>query len=161
MNRKQKRVCDLIRAAPHMTADDVAKTLRLQRRYVSWVARRFGLKLRHARKRLDSRDYKRIESMARAKVPDEDIARRIGFAADTVQRARLSLGIRMLPPRAGPLPRARQIEIVRMHLHGGYSYGQIAKIAGVSRGSVAGMVFRARRQGWDLSESVETEVEAV
>lgn len=161
MNKKQKRIAELIKAAPHMTAEDVAKTLRLQRRYVAWVARRFGLALRHARKRLDGRDYKRIESMARAKVSDEDIARRIGFSVDTVQSARLRLGIRMRPPLAPRIPRARQIEIVRMHLHGGYSYGQIARTVGVSRGSIAGMVYRARHQNWDLSESVEKEVEAV
>lgn len=161
MTKKQKRIAELIKAAPHMTADDVAKTLRVKRAAVYWVGRSFGIRCKPARRFVSDRDRRRITAMSEAKMPSAEIADRLGFSACTIRRVRRKLGIQYREVPSNSLSRSQRIALIRRHLYDGQSLREIAKSAGVSRSTIAGMVYRARKQNWDLSEGVEKEAERV
>lgn len=162
MTRKQKRIAELINAAPHMTADDVAKTLRVKTSCVYWLGRRYGIRCKSARKVVGERDRRRIVALAKSRISDEEIGGRVGWSAETVGKVRRRAGIKTRAPAfSSNISRGHQVDLVRQHLCKGKSYSEIAKEAGTTRSTIAGMVYRARKQNWDLSEGVEKEVETV
>lgn len=162
MSKMQRRIARLIKSAPHMTAQDVAETLRVSRKLVYRAAKEYGVTFRPARLKTTERVRKRILSLARMGASDEDIARRIGFSASTVERIRQRAKVRhnggVIGPRAS---KQMHLEIARRHLIHGHSYREIGKHLHVTKGVIAGAVYRARHNNWDLSASVEKEVEAV
>lgn len=163
MTKKQKRIAELIKAAPHMTAEDVAKTLRVKRRFVYKVAKDFGLKYRSMMLQPPTpRERRRIVQLAEAGMSDAEIADRLELRRHTVERIRIESGLRQRgAPVSARVGRDVHIKIARMHLVNGLQYGTICAALGVTRGCVAGAVYRARKQNWDLSEGVEKEVEEV
>jgi DNA-directed RNA polymerase specialized sigma24 family protein len=160
MNRKQKRVADLLKEAPHMTADDVAKTLRLSCDFVYRTTRQFGIKYRRLWMPLTAREEKRIVHLARAGLNDTEIKDRLDISKASIQRVRLAHGLEQRGRRMGPkVDRATHVQIARMHIIEGHSYGDIAHALGVTKGVVAGAIYRAKRQKWKLRACVEKEVE--
>lgn len=162
MTSKQRLIVELIRDAPHMTADDVAETLEVSRSTVYWVAKRYGLRCKSAVNRVTDRDRARALSMARHGIADGDIAARLGFAKSTIEEIRRRGRVRH---RGGPIgpPTTRQmrLEIARRYLIHGHSYREIRMDMKVTTGVIAGVVYRAKHENWDLSEGVEMEVERV
>ena len=162
MTRQQRRIVELTREAPHMTADDVAKTLRVRRTQVYWAARRYGLKCKPMQKRFTDKIRARALRLAKDGLSDAAIAARLGFAVSTVREARWKAGVRMKAgPKGPPTTAAIRLEIARRHLIHGESYREIGRRLRVTKGVIAGAVYRARHNNWDLSASVEKEVEAV
>ena len=158
MTEVQQSIVDLITEAPHMTAQDIAETLGVKMTSVYWTARRYGLTIKSARHCVTDQECRRIASLAKARIPDHEIAARLHFSVITIRRHRHRLG---LCSRSGTKPsqpsQEKKEQIIKMHLRDGYTYKEIAKVMGITRSAVAGIVFRFKRD----SVHFEKEVEAV
>lgn len=146
-----------------MTAEDAAETLGLSTDMVYRTAREFGLTYRRRWVPLTAREEKRIVELTRASLNVTEIRERLGVSRDAIHRVRKNAGLARKSgardgKRSDPATRAK---IARMHIVEGYSYGDIAHAMGVTKGVVAGAIYRARRQKWDLRVRAETEVEKV
>lgn len=160
MNSRQKKIVALISEAPYMTADDVAKTLRVKRAAVYWTARKCNLKLHHERPKICEKVRLRIQRLATMGMSDEMIARRVGVGEKSVVKFRRLAGIepRGRPPRKATTPEDR-LRIAHMHLVEGHTYREISIRMGVTRGCVAGTIFRARRQNLFATPAPARELE--
>ncbi len=146
-----------------MTAEDVAETLGVSADQVYRTARRFGLTYRRRWVPLTAREEKRIVELTRAGLNVAAIKDRLDVSRGAIRRIRKAAGLTRKGGARGAdrVDHATHVKIARMHLVEGRSYGDICLALGVTRGVVAGAIYRARRQKWKLSARVEKEVEAV
>lgn len=161
MTRNEKAIAALLKEAPFMTALEAADTIGVSVSHVYGTAQKFGLPYKR-RYPVPTNDQRaRAIRLARDGLPDEAIARRLGLMLHTIERIRLAEGVAHRGAAINPQASKEQLRrMARMFLIEGYTVREICKKLGVTRGSVTGAVYRARRQKTAPSARVKEKAEA-
>ena len=134
--------------ATGLSQAEVSRKLGIDPSYVCRVAQAAGFAkaLPHAPLRLDR---ERARQLYEAGCVDTEIARQLGVHSGTVRVWRQALQLpAVVPPRVGiDIPFSPTTRAILKAVRRGSSYGDVAAACGVTRNVVAGVMYRAKRNG--------------
>lgn len=148
---KKEKVIAVLDDAPYYTSRETANLAGCSRSYVQYLAKHLDLPIQHGCRRLSDIDKARIIRLSRMGLDVPTIADRVKCAETTVSRWRKECGIGRFRHVDRATYDVLKIQIARAFLVEGLRTKQVMLRYNVTRGTVTGIVFRARRMGWDLS----------